>query len=83
MCSISHQIEDILNDKTPNHNVTNITDIGYNRLLAEIRNGNLGSPCLIIVTASYIFGMIGNFIALVHLWHKQNFKNTKHSLMLK
>ena len=88
MCSFVKQMEDIINDTNldsyeDKYNSTNNLTISSNKLIALGRNTNFSSPCLIIVTASYIFGMIGNFIALVHLWQKKNFKNTKHSLMLK
>ncbi|KFB34970.1 AGAP001561-PB-like protein [Anopheles sinensis] len=41
----------------------------------------LTTPCMVIVVLSYIFGCIGNLIALIHLW--RNVRNTKHALMLK
>uniref|UniRef100_A0AAG5CPP6 G-protein coupled receptors family 1 profile domain-containing protein n=1 Tax=Anopheles atroparvus TaxID=41427 RepID=A0AAG5CPP6_ANOAO len=41
----------------------------------------LATPCMVIVVLSYIFGCVGNLIALIHLW--RNVRNTKHALMLK
>ncbi|ETN57974.1 hypothetical protein AND_010435 [Anopheles darlingi] len=41
----------------------------------------LATPCSVIVFLSYIFGCVGNLIALIHLW--RNVRNTKHALMLK
>uniref|UniRef100_A0A182PGT1 G-protein coupled receptors family 1 profile domain-containing protein n=1 Tax=Anopheles epiroticus TaxID=199890 RepID=A0A182PGT1_9DIPT len=42
---------------------------------------SLATPCMVIVMLSYIFGCVGNLIALIHLW--RNVRNTKHALMLK
>ncbi|XP_058059725.1 prostaglandin E2 receptor EP4 subtype [Anopheles bellator] len=41
----------------------------------------LGTWGLVLVVLSYIFGCVGNLIALIHLW--RNVRNTKHALMLK
>ncbi|XP_035773085.1 prostaglandin E2 receptor EP4 subtype-like [Anopheles albimanus] len=41
----------------------------------------LATPCSVIVFLSYIFGCVGNLVALIHLW--RNVRNTKHALMLK
>ena len=42
---------------------------------------SLTTPCMVIVMLSYIFGCVGNLMALIHLW--RNVRNTKHALMLK
>nr|CAD27927.1 putative G-protein coupled receptor [Anopheles gambiae] len=42
---------------------------------------SLMTPCMVIVMLSYIFGCVGNLMALIHLW--RNVRNTKHALMLK
>uniref|UniRef100_A0A182MCG8 G-protein coupled receptors family 1 profile domain-containing protein n=1 Tax=Anopheles culicifacies TaxID=139723 RepID=A0A182MCG8_9DIPT len=63
---------------------TNSTDGAAAGELAGNRTqkaSSLATPCMVIVMLSYIFGCIGNLIALIHLW--RNVRNTKHALMLK
>lgn len=43
----------------------------------------IAKPCHIIIALSYVFGCVGNLIALIYLWNRKNVRNTKHSLMLK
>ncbi|XP_062554005.1 prostaglandin E2 receptor EP4 subtype isoform X1 [Armigeres subalbatus] len=38
---------------------------------------------IIVIALSYLFGCVGNLIALIYLWNRKNVRNTKHSLMLK
>jgi 4-hydroxybenzoate polyprenyltransferase len=36
-----------------------------------------------VISATYVIGILGNFVALVHLCRQKSFRNKKHSLMLK
>lgn len=36
-----------------------------------------------LVAVFYIVGILGSFLALLHLYCKRNFKNTKQAFMLK
>lgn len=40
-------------------------------------------PILVTIALSYLFGCVGNLIALIYLLQRKNVRNTKHSLMLK
>ncbi|XP_055637602.1 prostaglandin E2 receptor EP4 subtype isoform X2 [Toxorhynchites rutilus septentrionalis] len=51
--------------------------------LAKTVQHTIGKPCRILIALSYIFGCVGNLIALIYLWNRKNVRNTKHSLMLK
>ncbi|XP_055610886.1 prostaglandin E2 receptor EP4 subtype-like isoform X2 [Uranotaenia lowii] len=44
---------------------------------------SFAKPCHILIGLSYLFGCVGNLIALIYLLNRKNVRNTKHSLMLK
>lgn len=66
------------------NNVSLVEDVGAGNLTKEVTRSLIRPSYYIIVIAlSYLFGCVGNLIALIYLWNRKNVRNTKHSLMLK
>lgn len=49
----------------------------------ELGNGETDKFFRELVAVFYVIGIIGNFLAFLHLYQSNSFKNTKQSFMLK
>ena len=74
-------------DMASNNPAGNGNDSGVDQKLlgnaTRVGGMHTSRPILVTIALSYLFGCVGNLIALIYLLQRKNVRNTKHSLMLK
>ncbi|XP_065087276.1 prostaglandin E2 receptor EP4 subtype isoform X2 [Ochlerotatus camptorhynchus] len=71
-------------DSNYSSNVSLIANLAAGgNLTKEFAPSPLRTHFVVVIALSYLFGCVGNFLALIYLWNRKNVRNTKHSLMLK